>query len=612
MQPGNDAITQRIAKPARGSGVGVRAVCGVAVACGALLPGCRSDPDPEPAVADSAAVSRDELSSWAVRDSFALTVHARGLRLPTALAFIADPASGADAPLYFVTELTGAIRTVTRSGALREFAHLQLRVPANHESGLGGICLDPTQGYVFVTYAAVDSAGVQRNHVERFTTTPRTFESAPTERLDLSAPFAGYEVRSNHQVGACQVADGLLYVSVGDGLSMPAAARDGSSMMGKIVRMALNGRPLSSNPGFTDNGVDDPADYVWALGFRNPFGMRLVSGRVFVADNGGGIDRWLEVAAGGDYLWSGDDAAIATNAKHVFSPGAGLAHVDRLAEDASYVPASLRGQFLVTRVGNPLVADRRAAVVLMDYDFERTELRALPAPLLEYRGPGVQMLSAVAAGPDGIYFAPFMADNARGSAVLRLALDPTRPHATRLERVAATELFFQKGCAGCHRLVPGFLAGGDRGPALQRDSLREQLRRRLAAPDYLARLDSLDRRTDEPFISSRPARDEVRNASDRERPEVWLRHRILEPRFDDPAAQMPRLGVTNDEATRLATLLLKPAAARNAERWWDPFFPNAPGRRHLVLFAALGMAAGAVLGGIGTAFLRRRRPNRLA
>ncbi|MCH8943606.1 MAG: SsrA-binding protein [Proteobacteria bacterium] len=86
------------------------------------------------------------------------------------------------------------------------------------------------------------------------------------------------------------------------------------SLLGKILRMTLDGDPILTNPFYEDDDTTNAADYVWASGFRNPFGLKILEGRVFVADNGPAVDRFLRVTEGTNYLWDGSDFSIGTNA----------------------------------------------------------------------------------------------------------------------------------------------------------------------------------------------------------------------------------------------------------------------------------------------------------
>ncbi|MGE5413733.1 MAG: hypothetical protein ACM3NW_06125, partial [Syntrophomonadaceae bacterium] len=80
---------------------------------------------------------------------------ATGFRLPVEIAFVPAPASGDDAPFFYVSELYGSIRVVSRSGAVSTYAHGLLNFdplgtfPGSGEKGLAGIAVDPGTGDLF-------------------------------------------------------------------------------------------------------------------------------------------------------------------------------------------------------------------------------------------------------------------------------------------------------------------------------------------------------------------------------------------------------------------------------------------------------------------------------
>ena len=59
---------------------------------------------------------------WEVEDGFRLDTDTSGYDLPVAVAFVPSPGDAQDAPLYFVLELRGKLKVVTRDRKVREFA----------------------------------------------------------------------------------------------------------------------------------------------------------------------------------------------------------------------------------------------------------------------------------------------------------------------------------------------------------------------------------------------------------------------------------------------------------------------------------------------------------
>lgn len=265
---------------------------------------------------------QDPLANWSVDEGYSLQVVAQGFSLPTSIAVVREPNPDPKAPMLFVTELRGAIKIVSNDGTVTTFARIPNFTPEaewpdnSGEAGMAGICLDPARGYVYTTYAYRDGMGLLRNGMTRFSAAPHTFEGAASGREDYLDLFKADNSAFSHQIGGCVVADDSVYLSVGDG-GNPASSRKLDTLLGKILRLTLDGKPYPGNPFVADGGR---AAAVYAYGLRNPFGLAVVDGRVFASENGVGLDRFLEIQQGRDYAWDGTDASIATNAAVVFSP----------------------------------------------------------------------------------------------------------------------------------------------------------------------------------------------------------------------------------------------------------------------------------------------------
>ena len=160
--------------------------------------------------------------AWAVAEGFTVEADAGGFVLPTAIAFVPEPGPGPSDPLYFVTELRGAIRVVANDRTVSEFAVLPTFDPSGEyphpsgEGGMAGICLDPAGGHVFVTYE-----GILRNGISRLDSTPRTFASPPGQAVNLDHILAEQMSVLSHQIGPCQVEGDSVFVSIGDGAIPP-------------------------------------------------------------------------------------------------------------------------------------------------------------------------------------------------------------------------------------------------------------------------------------------------------------------------------------------------------------------------------------------------------
>jgi len=507
------------------------------------------------------------LAEWEVQPGFRLDVRASGFRIPTGIAFVPRPGDRPDDPLYFVTELHGSIRVVANDGTVSTFAERFVPIrptvplPAGEgENGLGGICLDPETGYVFVTYAYSDTTGALKNGMTRFATRPHTFATAPSGRTSYDHIFARDRSANSHQIGPCQVRNGMVWVAVGDALES-SMSHVPTSTQGKILRMTVEGRPVPDNPFYRADDATT-ASYVWAMGVRNVFGLELVGDRVFTAENGLNVDRFEEVERGGDYHWDGTDWSLSYGAGMVFAPAVSPVQLDYAPADYAPFPDDWRDRFFVALAGRAdaagpgLIGEK--SVVAIDYDFSRRALRDVPKPLVRYRGVGYGGIVAQALGPDGLYFAPLYPRADGTSPVIRVSWAPARPHAWVIgSNVRPSTLMADKGCIGCHTFQH---RGGSAGPSLDDPPLFERLEQRLSTPAYLDSLAAVDRIVGEPFTAYADARRAIANAAPSDRPAIWLRNHLLEPRFDNPASAMPDVGLTGAEAQTLTDFLLQPPA----------------------------------------------------
>jgi hypothetical protein len=504
------------------------------------------------------------LTDWEVAKEFRLDVHATGFRFPTGIAFVPARVGAPTDPLYFVTELHGAIKVVARNGTVSTFAEgfIDLR-PASPlpilrgESGLAGICLDPSTGYVFVTYVYQDRGGTLRNGLARFGTRPWAFSSSPSSLTRFDRLFVSDQSAPSHQIGPCQVVGDAVYVAVADGLQGKISQDLGSSL-GKILRMTVNGDPYPGNP-FAGPADRTIAAYAWAIGLRNVFSLKHVRGHLLAAENGEDLDRFFGLEQGLNYQWAGNTWTLGMNAAMVFTPSVSPVQMDFVAAGDPAMPPAFQERFYVTlggRTGDfgPGVAGEHS-IVAIDYDFDRRRLRAPPLPVVRYRGEGRGSLVALAAGPDGLYFAPLFPGSDGSSPAFRLTHDSGREHPFVIgKNTPPATLVAEKNCLGCHRLGD---RGGDRGPSLTDPPLRARLVDRLRSREYLERLARVEGMPGEPFRSFAAARRAIVEAAPEARPRLWLANLLQEPRFDDPEALMPNPRLTESEAWRLADFLLE-------------------------------------------------------
>src|SRR5262249_27170230 len=128
----------------------------------------------------------------------------------------------------------------------------------------------------------------------------------------------GEEIGPSHQISNVSIgADGKLYVHVGDGFHTELAT-DLHSFRGKILRMNLDGSAPADNPFYNASDGITATDYIFAYGFRNPFGgaWRDADASLYEVEHGPGIDRLARVGAGMNFRWAGSDDDMRANAAY--------------------------------------------------------------------------------------------------------------------------------------------------------------------------------------------------------------------------------------------------------------------------------------------------------
>jgi Glucose / Sorbosone dehydrogenase len=549
------------------------------------------------AVPSALAAPKSELdASWAVEEGYSLRVLAKGFSLPTSVAAVPQPSAEPGAPKLFVTELRGTIKVIANDNSVSEFARIATFAPKKDwpdwegEAGMAGICVDPEHGYVFVTYAYRDASGIMRNGISRLRAQPHTFAGKAQEQRDIGRFLAGETSAFSHQIGNCVVQGGLLYVAVGDA-GNPALSANVESSLGKVLRLTLDGEPAPGNPFASGAAV---APRVFAFGLRNPFGLAFAGKRLFAAENGVALDRFLELGIGRDYHWNGTDASISMNAAAVFVPTIGPAQMVHVAPGTAGLRPSDHDRFLIAASNG----EQGPGVVVVDYALSNSSVLEAPHHLVRYEGEqkGVA-ITGVALTRDGVCFVPILPVDGTG-VVLVARYEPAAAHGSIIGKSAKGNLLVATGCLGCHSRAG---AGGRVGPPLDVNSLLTRIETRVFNADYAQQVARLDAIKDASVADGRNARQEVLAAARDERARVWIVNRLLNPKFDDPDAQMPKLNLTRERAEALASELLGPS---REQRWLTVVFS-----KHF-LAGALAGALAALLLALMVALLFRRPSGR--
>jgi glucose/arabinose dehydrogenase len=241
--------------------------------CGLVTSACGQPPSPTPS-----ATPKPNVEGRGNRvDRVNIDTFVQGVQLPAALTFAPD------GRLFFVEVNAGRVR-VAENGVLQERPVATFPVQQASESGLLGLALDPsfeTNHHVYVYYSEGDAAQPGRglrNRVVRFV--ERKGEASDITPILDNLPVSESGMEDAHQGGALVFGpDGKLYVSVGD-TGRSDLAQDLNATSGKVLRINADGSVPSDNP--------FPGSPVYALGFRNPWGMAVSprTGGIYVSNNG--------------------------------------------------------------------------------------------------------------------------------------------------------------------------------------------------------------------------------------------------------------------------------------------------------------------------------------
>ena len=497
---------------------------------------------------------------WALADDFNMMIDTGGYSLPSEIAFINNPGKLPSDPLYFVLELKGKLKVVTNDRTVHTYSENILPLPQNLDRfdpvGAAGLCLDQKHGYVYVTFAYLDENGVYRNGIIRYENSPGRIGISPNSSTYFLDLFKDEISHTSHQIGPCVIHDEELFIAVGFG-RIKNESQKLESTLGSIIRMNLDFKPLQDNPFYKNDNKIEARDYIWAYGVRNVFGMKLVGNRLFVTENGGGVDKFNEIIKGENYLYDGSDWSFAAKAEYLFSPAVGLVHLDRIGPDLSTFPEKFKDTFFIVSSGAPGGSgpgdhgDR--SIIFFDYDFLENKLSSSPQHLLKFRGKSSQLPVSIEFASDGLYFIPMFPNSDGQSYVFRITYDINNNYPNKLiNEINPKTLVSKYGCRGCH-IING--KGGGFGPNLDNDLLA-RLYQRLNSEDYENKIKLLDQSENDLEIYKILRSNTMRNKGE-DRVRSWLISFIQEPSFDNHLIKMASVNANEADATILADYLLK-------------------------------------------------------
>jgi uncharacterized repeat protein (TIGR01451 family) len=371
---------------------------------------------------------------WDVlQPGYVIEVAATGFQLPIHIAFVPNPGTDPGDPLYYVTELHGKIKVVTVDSTVHEYAADLLNFdplgnfPGAGEQGVTGVAVHPTTGDVYATmlYSA-DPSDENAPHYPKIV----HFESldggiSASTQVTIMA-MVNITMGQSHQISNISFGpDEKLYVHVGDGNwtgLYAAQAQNINSFFGKILRLNGDGTAPTDNPYYTGSGLAN--DYIYAYGFRNPFGgdWRDLDGQLYEIENGPSVDRIVRAISATNNGWGNCicDLDMYTNAIYNWSPShapVDIAFIQGGTFGGSGFPSWAMGHVYASESGptwatGPQTSGKRIVEFVLDDD---GNLLSGPITLVEYNGIGKASAAGMAAGPDGLYFSDLYKDLENGS-----------------------------------------------------------------------------------------------------------------------------------------------------------------------------------------------------
>ena len=221
----------------------------------------------------------------------------------------------------------------------------------------------------------------------------------------------------SHQISNATIGpDGKLYVHNGDGFDS-STALNLNSYRGKILRMNLDGTAPTDNPLYNAADGINSRDYIYAYGFRNPFGgaWRASDGKHYEVENGNAIDRLARVDRGGNYDWNGSDASLIAGCPLRLESGHAPVNITFVQS-----PTFGGSQFPTTKLDHAFVSESGPTYALgqqtngkriSEFKLDANgNVVGSPTTFVQYVGTGRATVAGLAAGPDGLYFTELYKD----------------------------------------------------------------------------------------------------------------------------------------------------------------------------------------------------------
>ena len=282
---------------------------------------------------------------------------------------------------------------------------------------MAGLVVDPLTGDLFVT-RVTDTDGLPGGaHHPQVVRLHSNDGGRTAATVTVILNMVGESQGQSHQVSNATIGpDGKLYVHNGDGFDA-STALNLNSYRGKILRMNLDGTAPTDNPLYNAGNGINSQDYIYAYGFRNPFGgaWRASDGKHYEVENGNALDRLARVDRGGNYDWNGSDASLLADARYVWNPAHAPVNITFVQPETfggSQFPASKQDHAFVSESGPTYALGQQIqGKRILEFELDANgNVVGAPTTLVEYVGTGRGTVAGLIAGPDGLYFTELYKD----------------------------------------------------------------------------------------------------------------------------------------------------------------------------------------------------------
>lgn len=246
-------------------------------------------------------------SAWVSAADYKIVTLAENLVQPWSLAFLPDGS-------MLVTELEGRLRRLSADGELGEPIEGVPDVLYASQGGLFDVVLHPKferNGLLFLSFAqgepTLNATRVVRARLEG-NKLVNLREVITLDEKFAPAHYGGRMLFDN---------DGRLLLTSGDGFDLREEAQNLGSLLGKVLRLDVDGTAPLDNPFVGEEGARRE---VYTYGHRNPQGLTLdrISGAVVLHEHGPrGGDEVNVLQAGKNYGWPAITHGIDYTGAHV-------------------------------------------------------------------------------------------------------------------------------------------------------------------------------------------------------------------------------------------------------------------------------------------------------